>query len=125
MSARILIVDDSGFARRVLRQILENAGYAVDEATDGYEALERYRLSKPSLVLLDMILAPINGLDVLPLVLEIDPEAKIIIASADVQEQTAASTVKAGAAGWINKPFEKSEVLATISSVLETAHPCK
>jgi len=125
MSARILIVDDSGFARRVLRQILENAGYAVDEATDGYEALERYRLSQPSLVLLDMIMAPINGLDVLPLVLEIDPEAKIIVASADVQEQTSASTVKAGAAGWINKPFEKSEVLATISSVLETARPCK
>jgi two-component system chemotaxis response regulator CheY len=125
MSARILIVDDSGFARRVLRQILENAGYAVDEAIDGYEALERYRLSQPSLVLLDMIMAPMTGLDLLPLVLEIDPEAKVIIASADVQKQTAASTGKAGAAGWINKPFEKSQVLATVSSVLQTVRPCK
>ena len=65
MNARILVVDDSGFARRSLRQVLEAAGHSVDEAKDGHEALERYFLAKPDLVLLDMVMEGMNGLEVL------------------------------------------------------------
>ena len=62
---KILLVDDSAMARRSARQILESAGYAVAEAEDGLIALERYFLEKPDLVLLDLVMKGMNGLDVL------------------------------------------------------------
>src|SRR5262245_33809496 len=88
MNARILVVDDSGFARRTLKQMLEGAGHTVDEAKDGPEALERYFLDKPDLVMLDMVMEGMNGLEVLAKLRELDPEAKVIIATADVQTST-------------------------------------
>ncbi|HEX3703045.1 MAG TPA: response regulator, partial [Vicinamibacterales bacterium] len=63
MTARVLVVDDSGLARRSVRQILEPAGYAMLEADDGMVALERYFLDKPDLVLLDLVMHGMTGLD--------------------------------------------------------------
>jgi len=65
MTAKVLLVDDSGLARRSVRQMLEPAGYAVAEAGDGMMALERYFLDKPDLVLLDLVMRGMTGLDVL------------------------------------------------------------
>jgi CheY-like chemotaxis protein len=72
MNARILVVDDSGFARRTLRQLLEGAGHTVEEAKDGHDALERYFLNKPDLVLLDMVMEGMNGMEVLAKLRELD-----------------------------------------------------
>ena len=65
MTAKILLVDDSGLARRTTRQMLEAAGYVVVEAEDGMTALERYFLEKPDVVLLDLVMKGMMGLDVL------------------------------------------------------------
>ena len=74
MSAhKILLVDDSALARRSARHILESAGYEVAEAEDGMAALERYFLEKPDLVLLDLVMKGMNGLDVLTKLREMDP----------------------------------------------------
>ncbi len=65
MSAKILVVDDSGLARRSTRRVLEAAGYEVVEADEGLSALERYFVEKPAVVLLDLVMKGMYGLDVL------------------------------------------------------------
>ena len=118
MTAKILIVDDSGFARRTLRQILESAGHTIEEAANGNDALERYYLKRPDLVLLDIVMEGLSGLEVLPRIREMDPEARVIVASADVQSSTRDQAQAAGAIGFINKPFVREQVLETVSHVL-------
>ena len=85
MSAKVLLVDDSGLARRSTRRLLEQAGYDVVEAEDGLSALERFAVDKPDVVLLDLVMKGMYGLDVLEKLREIDPAARVIVVSADVQ----------------------------------------
>lgn len=118
MNARILIVDDSGFARRSLRQMLEGAGLTVEEAKDGPDALERYFLNKPDLVMLDMVMEGMTGLEVLAKLRELDKEARVVVATADVQTSTRAEAQAIGASGFLTKPFNRDEVLRTVSTVL-------
>ena len=102
MNARILIVDDSGFARRSLRQVLEGAGHSVDEAKDG----------------LDMVMEGMNGLEVLAKLRELDKEAKVLVATADIQASTKAEAQAGGASGFITKPFDREQVVKAVSTVL-------
>lgn len=118
MTGHILVVDDSGFARRTLRQMLEGAGHTVEEAGNGNDALERYFLKKPNLVLLDMVMEGMTGMEVLARLRELDPEARVLVASADVQSSTRAEAEAGGAIGFINKPFVREEVLQTVSHLL-------
>ena len=121
MKAKILIVDDSGLARRRARTILESAGFEVDEAEDGMSALERYFVTKPDLVLLDLVMKGMYGLDVIAKLRELDPQAKIIVVSADVQTSSHDMVAEAGAAGFVVKPFDPDEMVATIHSTLSEA----
>jgi len=118
MTGKILIVDDSGFARRTLRQMLESAGHTIEEAANGNDALERYFLKKPDLVLLDIVMEGLSGLEILPRIKEMDPAARVLVASADVQTSTRTEAQAAGAIGFINKPFVREQVIETVSHVL-------
>jgi len=118
MTTKILIVDDSALSRRTLRRILESAGYVVVEADEGLSALEVYFLEKPSLVLLDLVMKGMYGLDVLTKLREIDADAPVVIASADIQSSTRKLVDDAGARGFINKPFVSEEVLSVVSAAL-------
>ena len=118
MSAKILIVDDSALSRRTLRRILESAGYEVVEADDGMTALEVYFLAKPSLVLLDLVMKGMYGLDVLVKLREMDPKALVVVASADIQSSTRKLVDEAGALGFINKPFISEDVIAAVAAAL-------
>jgi len=121
MSAgKILLVDDSALARRGARQILESAGYAVAEAEDGLVALERYFLEKPDLVLLDLVMKGMNGLDVLKKLTEMDVRARVIVVSADVQPSSRELAEAGGAAGFLNKPIDRSALLGAVASALES-----
>ena len=117
---KILLVDDSGMARRGARQILESAGYAVVEADDGLVALERFFLEKPDLVLLDLVMKGMNGLDVLQKLTEIDADARVIVVSADVQDSSRRLVEAGGAAGFLNKPVDRAALLSAVTRVLET-----
>ncbi|HET6974051.1 MAG TPA: response regulator [Pyrinomonadaceae bacterium] len=118
MSQKILIVDDSALSRRTLRRILESAGYEVAEAEDGMTALELYFLEKPSLVLLDLVMKGMYGLDVLVKLREMDPKALVVVASADIQSSTRKLVDEAGALAFINKPFLSEPVIAAIEAAL-------
>src|SRR5215470_17590050 len=98
--ARILIIDDSAMSRRILRNILEGAGHAVTEAEDGLIALEKYYLEKPDVVLLDLIMKGMLGMEVLRKIRLMDDGARIIVATADIQTSTKAMTEAEGAAAF-------------------------
>ena len=118
MKPKILIVDDSALSRRTLRRILESAEYEVVEADDGMAALELYFLEKPALVLLDLVMKGMYGLDVLVKLREMDPKALVVVASADIQSSTRKMVDEAGALGFINKPFVTESVLAAVEAAL-------
>ena len=120
MSGKVLIVDDSGLARRRVRGILESAGYDVIEAEDGLSALERYFVSKPDLVVLDLVMKGMYGLEVLTKLKEMDPSARVIVVSADVQTSSQEMVEQAGAAGFLTKPIDTEQVLTMVRSTLES-----
>ena len=121
MTAKILIVDDSAMSRRTLRRILESPEYEVVEAEDGMAALELYFVAKPDLVLLDLVMKGMYGVDVLNKLRELDPDAKVVIASADIQRSTREVVEESGATAFITKPFMKEEVLAIVAAALSGA----
>ena len=119
MKAKILLVDDSGLARRAVRQMLETAGYDVAEAEDGMSGLERYFLEKPDLVLLDLVMRGMNGLDVLNKLHQLDAAVRVIVVSADVQDSSREMAASAGASGFLNKPVDRVALLAAVAKALE------
>ena len=118
MSVRILVVDDSGLARRRARAMLESAGYEVLEAEDGMAALERYFVARPDLVVLDLVMKGMYGLDVLAKLREMDSGARVIVVSADVQTSSQELVTAAGAAGFLIKPLEAEQFLPLVRSTL-------
>lgn len=118
MSIRVLLVDDSAMARRSTRRILEGAGYEVVEADDGLAALERFALDKPEVVLLDLVMKGMYGLDVLAKLIELDPAVRVIVMSADVQTSSREMVKQAGAAGFINKPAAQGEIVEAVSRIV-------
>ena len=119
MKRKLLLVDDSGLARRSMRAMLESDGYEVVEAEDGIGALERYFLEKPDVVLLDLVMKGMYGLDVLSKIRELDPAAKVIVVSADVQSSSQQLVEAAGASGFLNKPVNRQELLNLVHTTLE------
>lgn len=119
MMAKILVVDDSGMSRRSLRKILETAGHQVIEAQDGIAALELFFIDKPDIVLLDLTMGGLYGVDVLKKMREMDFGARVIVASADIQSSTREMVQEAGALAFINKPFAVDQVLNAVNLALK------
>lgn len=118
MMAKVLVVDDSSLSRRTSRRILEEAGYTVAEAGDGLTALERYALDRPDVVLLDVTMADMNGLEVLRQLRAMDPEARVVMATADVQTSTRVLADAGGAVGFVVKPLTSETVLRAVAAAL-------
>lgn len=119
MSSKILLVDDSGLARRSSRRILERAGYLVVEAEDGMSAIEQYFVEKPDVVLLDLVMKGMYGLDVLAKLREMDPDARVVVLSADIQTSSRELVQAAGAAGFLNKPADPQQMLDAVARAVE------
>jgi two-component system chemotaxis response regulator CheY len=106
-------------SRRMLRRILESAGHDVVESGEGAGGIELFFLEKPDLVFLDLTMKDMYGLDVLASLREIDPDARIIIASADIQDQTRDMVNEAGANAFVNKPLSPEKVLDAFNAVMD------
>jgi two-component system, chemotaxis family, chemotaxis protein CheY len=118
MNSKVLVVDDSGLARRLVRQTVEELGHSVEEATDGPQALERYVLNKHDLVVLDMVMHGMYGVEVLAKLRELNPDLPVIVLTADIQKTTRDQVKAAGAAAMIHKPVKKDELISVINTVL-------
>ena len=119
MSAKILIVDDSSLARRTVRSLLEEMGHTVEEATDGASAIERYFLNRHDLVILDMVMEGMYGLEVLMKFKQLNPDIRVIVVTADIQTATKAEARAAGASALINKPVVRDELARVVNTVLK------
>ncbi|MGL5194008.1 MAG: response regulator [Chroococcales cyanobacterium] len=116
--AKILIVDDSTLSRGILRRILQTEGHSIIEAKDGLMGIESYYLEKPDLVLLDIAMPDMQGTEVLEKLLAFDDRARIVMATADLQELTRAAVMAAGALGYLTKPYNPDAVLELVHQVL-------
>jgi len=117
---KLLLVDDSGLARRSLRAMLESGGFEVVEAEDGMTAIERYFLERPDVVMLDLVMKGMYGLEVLTKLREIDPTARVIVVSADIQRSSHQLVEEAGAIAFLSKPVDREQLLNVVQSVLGT-----
>jgi two-component system, chemotaxis family, chemotaxis protein CheY len=120
-TVRVLVVDDSAYARRILRGALEKGGYAVDEAGSGMSAIESYFLERHDIVLLDLTMEDMGGVEVLARLKEIDAGVPVIVISADVQSTTEGVVKAAGASCFLGKPAQGAAVLEAIRSTLGLA----
>ncbi len=117
--AKILIVDDSLFMRKVLKGIIEKEGHIViDEACNGDDAMEKYAKSQPNLVIMDITMPDVDGLEGLRRIKVLDNNAKIIMCSAMGQDPFIKEAIDNGALDFIIKPFRKEQVIGTINRVL-------
>ncbi|HUR55857.1 MAG TPA: response regulator [Gemmataceae bacterium] len=116
--ARLLVVDDSALSRRISRRILEEAGHAVSEAAEGMTALERYAVDRPDVVLLDVTMAEMDGFEVLRQLRAMDPTARVVMATADVQASSRALAEAGGAVGFVGKPFAADALLRAVDAAL-------
>jgi CheY-like chemotaxis protein len=117
MKRKILVVDDSALARRLNRRILEELGYDVEEALGGAEALEQYALGQHDLVILDMLMTGMYGLEVLQKLKELNPSLPVIVVTADIQRSTRDQVKEGGASAMVNKPINKDELAEILELV--------
>jgi len=120
MGAGILIADDLSFMRMIQKEILTEKGYTVvGEAADGLEAVEKYKSLHPDLVLLDITMPNMNGLEAMRKIFSMDPKAKIIMCSALGQQNLIVEAIKAGVKDFIVKPFKPERILSAIEKALK------
>ena len=116
---KILLVDDSTYIRTVLGSIIAEAGFeVVSEAADGEEAIRKYMSLKPDLVLMDVIMEPMNGMEATKAILDKDPEAKILMVTVLEDRGLFADLMKIGAKGYIMKPFSKDKIAKKIKEIM-------
>ncbi|HSU56652.1 MAG TPA: response regulator [Candidatus Dormibacteraeota bacterium] len=118
MKAKILVVDDSGLARRLIRRILEDLGHEVEDASDGAQALERYVLNRHDAVILDLLMHGMYGVEVLQKLKELNPSLPVIVVSADIQRTTREQVKEAGAVAMVNKPVTREQLEEVLGIVL-------
>ncbi|MEM7247160.1 MAG: sigma-54 dependent transcriptional regulator, partial [Acidobacteriota bacterium] len=117
----ILVVDDEANVRKVLSALLEQAGHATARAADGREALELVRSQDPDLVLTDLQMPHVDGLELLAQLRDGFPEIPVILLTAHGTVETAVEAMKRGAHDFLTKPFEKEAVLASVDKALGQA----
>lgn len=120
----MLVVDDQAMVRETLRDILET-GYEVLEATDAATAVDIARVAPVDLVLLDILLPGVNGLEALPQLLRIRPGMPVVIVSGVDRAETAATAMRLGAVDYVAKPFEVDNLLVTVGAALRPPQPVR
>lgn len=118
--AKILVVDDAAFMRMTIKKMVEAHGHkVVAEAENGVEAVEKSVDIKPDVILLDITMPEMNGVDALKQIKQLEPTSKVIICSAMGQQAMVAQAIQYGAKDFIVKPFEEDRLIAAIDRVME------
>ena len=119
MGKNILICDDAAFMRMMIKDILSKNGYnVVGEAENGAVAVEKYKELKPDLVLMDITMPEMDGIQALKAIKSNDPSACIIMCSAMGQQAMVIESIQSGAKDFIVKPFQADRVLEAVKKVV-------
>lgn len=117
--AKILIVDDAAFMRMMVKDTLTKSGYTdLFEAVDGADAVEKFKEVQPDLVIMDITMPNMDGLEALKAIKGAKPDANVVMCSAMGQESMVIEAIKSGAKDFIVKPFKPDRILKTVSSIV-------
>ena len=117
--AKVLVVDDSEFMRKVLRNILEAGGHKVIEAGSADEALDRFVKEGADVITMDIVMPDKDGIEAVKRLKEANQGVKIIMVSALGHQRTVMRSLEAGAVDFIIKPFTADDVLESVNAVLQ------
>lgn len=119
MAKNILVCDDAAFMRMMIKDILTKNGYNVaGEAENGLKAIEKFNETKPDLVLMDITMPEMDGIQALKKIKEGDPGAMVIMCSAMGQQAMVIESIQSGAKDFIVKPFQADRVLEAVKKVV-------
>lgn len=117
--AKILVVDDAAFMRMMVKDTLTKGGYTdLYEAVDGADAVEKFKEVGPDLVIMDITMPNMDGLEALKAIKQENPASNVVMCSAMGQESMVIEAIKLGAKDFIVKPFKADRVLKTVSSIV-------
>jgi two-component system chemotaxis response regulator CheY len=117
---RVLVADDASFMRQMIRDIIDQEGFeVVGEAADGVEVVEKFTELHPDVVMMDIVMPKRSGIDAVKAIMELAPNARIVMCSALGQETLVMEAIQAGAKDFIVKPFKPEAVVATLKKVAE------
>lgn len=119
MAKNILVCDDAAFMRMMIKDILTKNGYNIaGEAENGLRAVEKYNETKPDLVLMDITMPEMDGIQALKKIKANDPAANVIMCSAMGQQAMVIEAIQSGAKDFIVKPFQAERVLEAVKKVV-------
>ena len=119
MGKKIMLVDDAAFMRMTIKNCLTKAGYTeLIEAGDGQQSVDTYGKEHPDLVIMDITMPNMDGIQALQAIKGSDPGAKIVMCSAMGQEAMVVEAIKLGAMDFIVKPFKPDRILQTVQKIL-------
>ena len=120
--AKIMLVDDAAFMRMMLKKALTESGYSdFVEAQDGADAVRKYEEETPDMVIMDITMPNMDGLQALKKIREMDPNAKVVMCTAMGQESMVVDAIKSGAKDFIVKPFDSERIVQTVNSIVGKA----
>jgi CheY-like chemotaxis protein/CheY-specific phosphatase CheX len=121
---RVVIADDSSVMRKTIERVLVAAGYeVVAHAADGRQAIEEFRRHRPDLLVLDISMPVMGGLDALRVIRAEDPTARVLVCSAIADTGTVGRTLKGGAVGYVTKPFKPDELVEIVDGFFKEPEP--
>ena len=118
---KLLIIEDDSVLRSGLEEILVGEGYEVDTADNGITGLKLFENKKHDIVLTDLVMPAMNGMEVLKEVSKINPKTHVVVITAFATVENAVEAIKLGAADYISKPFKIDEIQTKIKKILEEA----
>lgn len=117
--ASILIVDDAAFMRMMIKDILSKNGFSVvGEAENGLRAVEKYKELNPDLVIMDIAMPEMDGIQAVKQIKTLDPSARIIMCSVMGQQAMVIESIQAGAKDFIVKPFQAERVIEAVKKAV-------
>ena len=117
--AKVLLVDDAAFMRMRCAKVLNKLGHTVVEAENGLQALDVFDREKPELVLLDITMPEMDGIEALKAIKQRVPTAKVAMVSAMGQQDMVLEAIKSGAADFVLKPFDEDRLISAIGKLLD------
>ena len=119
MANGILIVDDATFMRMMIKDVLVKNGFKIaGEAENGTKAIDKFKELNPDLVIMDITMPEVDGIQAVKEIKKIDPSAKIIMCSAMGQQAMVIEAIQAGAKDFIVKPFQAERIIEAVKKVL-------
>lgn len=119
MSIRVVVADDVEVMRAMIRLALESHGFEiVAEAEDGAEAIEAYRTHRPDVLILDLQMREVHGLEVAREILSQDPEARFIVCTSLGQDETIRQALELGAKDFVIKPIDPQRLIQAVESAV-------